>query len=54
MTDTLLTLMMNASGIQTGWRMMQGTPKFFTCTKKLHNALQGEDLPFSDEDKRIY
>ncbi len=48
------TLKMNASGIQTGWRMMQGTPGFFSCTKKLHNALQGEDLPFSSEDKGIY
>src|SRR5438094_9955279 len=35
---TPLTLMMNAIGIETGWRMIQGTPAFFTCTQKLHNA----------------
>jgi trehalose synthase len=51
---TPLTLMMNAIGIETGWRMIQGTPAFFTCTKKLHNMLQGESVPFSDAEKSIY
>jgi trehalose synthase len=51
---TPLTLMMNASGIQTGWRMMQGTPGFFACTKKLHNGVQGEELPLSDQERAIY
>jgi trehalose synthase len=37
---TPLTLMMNAIGIETGWRMIQGTPAFFGCTNKLHNTLQ--------------
>src|SRR5258708_18875330 len=32
---TPLTLMMNAIGIETGWRQIQGTPAFFNCTKKL-------------------
>jgi len=39
---TPLTLMMNALGIETGWRQIQGAPAFFSCTKKIHNALQGE------------
>lgn len=34
--------------------MIQGTFGFFSCTKKLHNALQGEDLPFTEQDKAIY
>jgi trehalose synthase len=51
---TPLTLMMNAMGIETGWRMIQGTPAFFSCTKKLHNTLQGENIKFSDADKAIY
>jgi trehalose synthase len=51
---TPLTLMMNAMGIDTGWRMIQGTPAFFTCTKKLHNTLQGEAVGLSDKDKAIY
>jgi trehalose synthase len=51
---TPLTLMMNAIGIDTGWRMIQGTPDFFSCTKKLHNALQGENVSFSDIEKSVY
>jgi trehalose synthase len=51
---TPLTLMMNAIGIETGWRMIQGTPGFFSCTKKIHNALQGEKVSFSDAEKSVY
>jgi trehalose synthase len=51
---TPLTLMMNALGIETGWRLVQGTPEFFTCTKKLHNMLQGDAVDFTDEEKAIY
>jgi trehalose synthase len=51
---TPLTLMMNAIGIETGWRMIQGTAAFFTCTKKLHNTLQGESVQLSDAEKAIY
>jgi trehalose synthase len=49
---TPLTLMMNAIGIETGWRMIQGTPEFVSCTKKIHNALQGEKV--SDAEKAVY
>ncbi|MCA6114679.1 glycosyltransferase [Bradyrhizobium sp. WSM 1738] len=51
---TPLTLMMNASGIETDWHLIQGTPGFFGCTKKLHNTLQGESFEFSDAEKTIY
>src|SRR2546421_517391 len=51
---TPLTLMMNAAGIETGWRIIQGTAAFFSCTKKLHNALQGDSIALSDADKSIY
>ena len=51
---TPLTLMMNATGIETDWHLIQGTPGFFSSTKKLHNALQGESVEFSDADKAIY
>src|SRR4051812_21126763 len=50
---TPLTLMMNAAGIKTGWRIIQGTPDFFACTKKLHNALQGDSSHFSDVEKAL-
>src|SRR5215216_3848195 len=51
---TPLTLMMNAIGIETGWRLVQGTPEFFTCTKKLHNALQGQSVDLTDQEKTMY
>src|SRR4051794_11714365 len=51
---TPMTLLMNAVGIETGWRMIQGTPAYFACTKKLHNALQGESVELSEAEKAIY
>ena len=51
---TPLTLMMNALGIETGWRMLQGTGAFFACTKKLHNMLQGDRVELSDAEKAVY
>jgi trehalose synthase len=34
--------------------MIRGTPEFFSCTKKLHNTLQGETVDLTDEEKAIY
>src|SRR5437763_13310 len=51
---TPLTLLLNTMGIATGWRAIQGTPDFFACTKKIHNALQGARVELSDKDKAIY
>ena len=51
---TPLTLMMNALGIETGWNMIQGTPAFFKCTKKIHNALQGQKSSLSDTERAVY
>jgi trehalose synthase len=51
---TPLTLMMNALGIDTGWRQIQGTPAFFSCTKKLHNTLQGERVELTAAEKAVY
>jgi trehalose synthase len=39
-----LTLLMNSVGIKTGWRVIQGSPDFFSITKKFHNGLQGEEI----------
>jgi trehalose synthase len=50
---TPLTLTLNAMGIETGWRMLQGTPAFFACTTKLHNTLQGETVGVSEADKAL-
>ncbi|MHC4574697.1 MAG: glycosyltransferase [Planctomycetota bacterium] len=49
-----LVLLMNDVGIQTGWRILHGSPDFFDITKKFHNALQGAGLNLSDIKKRLY
>jgi trehalose synthase len=49
-----LTLLMNALGIKTEWRVIQGSPDFFSITKKMHNALQGGDINLSDLKREIY
>ena len=48
------TLLMNSLGIKTGWRVIQGSPDFFSITKKIHNALQGEKIQLTERKKRIY
>jgi trehalose synthase len=49
-----LTLLMNSVGIKTGWRAIQGSPDYFSITKKMHNALQGKEINLSDRKKEIY
>lgn len=49
-----LTILMNTSGVKTGWRTITGLPDFFGVTKKMHNALQGANLKFSKHEKDIY
>jgi trehalose synthase len=49
-----LSLMMNNVGIKTGWRVLQGSPDFFSTTKKMHNALQGGDINLTDLKVQIY
>lgn len=49
-----LTLLMNSAGVQTGWRVIQGRPDFFSITKKIHNALQGADINLSDLKMQIH
>jgi len=49
-----LTLLMNSAGVKTGWRIIQGSPDFFSITKKMHNALQGGEINLSDLKKNIY
>src|SRR3981189_1525141 len=41
---TPLTLMMNATGIETDWHLIQGTPGFFGCTKKQYAAGRERDV----------
>ncbi len=47
-------LLMNDLGIRTDWRVIHGIPEYFEVTKKFHNALQGQDLSFSEEELSLY
>lgn len=49
-----MSLLMNSVGIKTGWRIIQGAPDFFSITKKMHNALQGDEINLSDRKMEIY
>lgn len=49
-----LALLMNSLGIRTGWRVLQGTPDFFSVTKKMHNALQGDTVNLTKRKQEIY
>lgn len=41
-------------GIDARWEVISGTEKFFTCTKLMHNALQGSTIEISSELLREY
>ena len=53
MLKTLVPLM-NDLGIDAGWRVLHGTPDFFTITKGFHNSLQGEEFDMTPERLDIY
>ncbi len=47
-------ILLNELGVEVGWRILHGSPDFFTITKKFHNALQGERINLSDQKKSVY
>jgi len=49
-----LTLLERSLGLRADWRLIQGSPDFFSVTKKLHNALQGADINVTDLKQKIY
>ncbi|MBU2535560.1 MAG: glycosyltransferase [Chloroflexota bacterium] len=49
-----LTLLMDSVGIETGWRVIVGSPDFFSITKKMHNALQGGSINLTDRKMELY
>src|SRR5438046_1398155 len=53
-TISSLTLLMNRLGLRTEWRVIQGTPDFFSITKKFHNALQGGEIDLSSIKREIF
>ncbi len=46
--------LMNSFGIDVGWRILHGTPDFFSVTKKFHNALQGKKIHLTALKKKLY
>ena len=49
-----LVLLMNDIGIDTEWRVLNGSSEFFNITKNFHNALQGAEFNFTDSKKKSY
>jgi trehalose synthase len=46
--------LMNDVGVKTGWRILHGNADFFNVTKKIHNALQGNQINFSKIKRQLY
>ena len=44
----------NDLGIETAWRVMEGSNPFFDVTKRMHNAMQGAKNGFTQQDLDIY
>ena len=51
--DHLVPLMSDL-GLEVDWRILHGSHDFFNVTKKFHNALQGEEINFSQLKKSVY
>jgi trehalose synthase len=49
-----LTALMRDVGLEAEWRVVPGTEAFFDVTKAIHNGLQGMDVPFGDEQRRVF
>ncbi|MBU2054122.1 MAG: glycosyltransferase [Proteobacteria bacterium] len=46
--------LLNDVGIETDWRILRGTPEFFTVTKKFHNGIQGDKINLTEIKKKLY
>ncbi len=46
--------LMRDLGIDAQWRVIQGTPEFFSVTKAIHNGLQGYPVSITGKDWEIY
>jgi trehalose synthase len=42
------------TGLEAEWQVISGDSEFFSVTKAFHNALQGADIPLTEEMKSIY
>jgi trehalose synthase len=46
--------LLNEIGIPTRWEVIKGGEDFFNVTKKIHNALHGEQLSFTSRMKEVF
>jgi trehalose synthase len=46
--------LLRSLGIHADWQVIKGGRRFFEVTKKLHNALQGDEINLTQTQKRIY
>ena len=46
--------LLNELGVPTQWEVIKGGEDFFVVTKKIHNALHGEQIPFLPRMKEIF
>jgi len=46
--------LMNDVGIETEWKVLPGTPDFFTLTKEFHNGLQGGPVDLNKTKEELY
>jgi len=51
---TQIVPLFNSLGLETRWEVIEGTAEFFDVTKRMHNALQGQRLAFSEKDIASY
>ncbi len=51
--STLVPLMKDV-GLEAEWQVIQGSDDFFNVTKAIHNGMQGMEVPFSEEMKKIF
>ncbi|RLG19835.1 glycosyl transferase family 1 [Candidatus Micrarchaeota archaeon] len=49
-----IVILMNDLGIRTGWRLLKGSPDFFTVTKKFHDGLQGKKIHLTEQKKKVF
>jgi trehalose synthase len=46
--------LMRDAGLDVHWEVIKGGFDFFTVTKKIHNALQGMNIPLTKDEERLY
>lgn len=46
--------LLNDAGVDVEWRLLKGNREFFSLTKKLHNAMQGQRARFSGAEAGLY